>query len=177
MIFLNSNKDKEPHEIDHELEEILKQLEEIKNQSKEKGQGKKPKRKFIAFEFGGVFHQNPIINFIFSYIVNLFFVYFVIEIFKFANYTDIFYLAALVLLYTVLEEGFRSYIFVRHFHIILKSFGTIFFFGYILIFFFLDQVVFVESFHFINATLLFFFVVFFTVFRYFFGLYLRRYLR
>ena len=47
-----------------DLEEIIKQLEEIKKQSN-KQPGKKPNRKFIAFEFGGVFHHNPIINFMF----------------------------------------------------------------------------------------------------------------
>jgi hypothetical protein len=160
-----------------ELEELKAAIEKIEKTQKKNGGSKKPRKPFIALELGGVFHNNPYVNFVFNYIVNLFFVYFVIVIFHFAEYNDIFYLAALVLLYTFIEEGFRTYLMMKHFSIVLKSFGTVFFFGYLVIFYFLDQYIFIHTFQFINATLLFFFVLFFALARYFFATYLRRYLR
>ena len=158
-----------------ELKEVIKKLEELQKQDKKPK--KRPRKPFIAIEFGGVFHHNRGINFVFGFIMNLFFAYFVIEIFQFARYTDILYLIGLVLIYSVMEEVFRTYVMMRHFPLIMRSFGTIFYFGYLLIFYLLDQYVFVSSFNFINGTLLVFFVLIFTLARYFFGTNLRRYFR
>jgi hypothetical protein len=159
-----------------ELKEVIKKLEELQKKQ-EKKPGKRPRRPFIAIEFGGVFHHNRLINFWFGFIVNMFFAYFVIELFEFATYNDILYLAGLVLLYSIVEEVFRTYLMMRHFSLIMSSFGTIFYFGYLFIFFALDQYIFVDNFDFINATLLVFFVLIFTILRYVFASYLRRYFR
>lgn len=150
----------------------MKKIEELQKQSNEK-KPKKPRKKFIAIEFGGVFHHNMIINFIFSFILNFSFAFFVIEIFNFANYRDIIYVVGIMLVYSIIEEMYRTYILMRQFPLVLKSFGTIFFFGYIVIFFLLDQYVFIETFNFVNGTLLAFFVLFFTISRYLFGMWLR----
>jgi hypothetical protein len=158
-----------------ELREVIKKIEELQKQKGQKP--KQPKRPFIALEFGGVFHHNRIINFIFSYILNFTFAYFVIELFDFAEYNDILYVALLMLIYSVLEEIFKTYILIKHFPLIIRSFGTIFFFGYILLFYILDQYVFINTFNFINATLFTFFVIIFTIARYVFGTTLRRYFR
>lgn len=169
--------DNDPTEEElEELKEVIKKLEELqKNQ--EKKPGKPPRRPLIAIEFGGVFHHNPIVNFSFGFIVNLFFAYVVIELFQFAQYNDILYLTALVLVYSIAEELFRHYVFMKHFTLIMRSFGTIFYFGYLMIFFILDQWIFIDSFNFINGTLIVFFVLIFTGLRYFFGTSLRRYFR
>ncbi|QMS84880.1 hypothetical protein [Candidatus Xianfuyuplasma coldseepsis] len=159
-----------------ELREVIKKLEELQKQQN-KTPKKRPRRPFIAIEFGGVFHHNRIINFVFSFILNFTFAFFVIEIFDFAVYSDIINMVALMLLYSVVEEFYRTYLLMKHFSLILKSFGTIFFFGYIVIFFVLDQYVFIKTFNFVNGTLLAFFVLIFTLTRYFFGTYLRRFLR
>lgn len=169
--------DEEPTEVDLEdLKDVIKKLEELQKQQEKSG-GKPPRRPFIAIEFGGVFHHNPLINFLFGFVVNLFFAYLVIELFQFADYTDLLYLALLVLLYSVAEEVFRTYVMMRHFSLVMRTFGTIFYFGYLVIFYILDQYVFLSSFRFINATLLVFFVLIFTITRYLFGTTLRRYFR
>ena len=158
-----------------ELREVMKKIEE-KQKQKQHNQ-KKPRRPFLAIEFGGVFHRNRLINLTFSFIVNFTLAFFVIEIFNFAKYIDIIYMVGLVLVYTVLEEVYKTYILMRHFPLILRSFGTVFYFGYLVIFFILDQYVFVQSFDFINGTLLAFFVLIFTICRYLFGTALRQYFR
>ena len=167
----------EPSEEElEELKEVIKKLEELRQQQ-DKKPGKRPRKPFIAIEFGGVFHHNQVINFVFGFVVNLFFAYFIIELFSFARYSDILYLIGLVLIYSVIEEVFRTYLMMRQFPLIMKSFGTVFYFGYLVIFFLLDQYLFVSSFNFVNATLLVFFVLIFTLTRYFFGTSLRRYFR
>ncbi len=159
-----------------ELKEVIRKLEELQEHQKQVPK-KRPRRLLLAIEFGGVFHHNRIVNFIFGFILNFTFAYFVIEIFDFAVYNDIINMLALIFVYSVIEEIFRTYILMKHFSLIIKSFGTIFFFGYIIIFFILDQYIFIKTFSFRNGTLLAFFVLIFTLTRYFFGTYLRRYLR
>ena len=53
----------------NELENLLKAIKELE---KNKTNDDKDKKKgFIAIEFGGVFHHNIYINFVFTFILNL----------------------------------------------------------------------------------------------------------
>ncbi len=160
-----------------ELREVIKKIEELQKQQNNDKKPQKKRPKMIAIEFGGVFHHNRYINFVFNFILNFTFAFFVIEIFNFANYHDIVIVAAMILIYSIAEEAFRTYLLIHHFPIILKSFGTIFYFGYLLIFFVLDQYVFIHNFNFINATLLAFFVLIFVLVRYLFSQGIRNYFR
>ena len=174
-----SKKDDSKKELEEleELEELKEAIKKIEKLHKEQANQKKPHQRLIAIEFGGVFHHNKYINLAFNYILNFTFAFFVIEIFNFANYRDIIYVAALMLVYSIFEEIFKTYILMRHFPLVLKSFGTIFFFGYLLIFYLLDQYVFIKTFNFVNGTLLAFFVFIFTITRYIFSQLLRNYFR
>ena len=170
---MNNDPNREPTEEEiEELKEVMKKIEELQKENKNKNP-KKPRNKFISIEFGGVFHHNLIINFVFTLILNFSFAFFVIEIFNFAKYNDIIYVVALMIVYSVVEVLYRNYILMRQFPLVLRTFGMIFFFGYLLIFFALDQYVFIDSFNFVNGTLLAFFVLFFTVSRYIFSMLLR----
>lgn len=164
---MNQEPKKDDSEDLKDLKDVMKKLEEL--QKKRANKPKKPRKGLIAIEFGGVFHRNRYINFAFNYLINFIFVFFVIEIFKFADYSDIMDIVTLVLIYTILEDIFRTYLLMKHFSIVLKTFGTVFYFGYLLLFFMLDQYIFVNSFNFVNAIYLAFFVLFFTISRYFFG--------
>ena len=55
---------------------------------------------------------------------------------------------------------------MNHFQFIVKSLGFVFFFGYIVIFFVLDQYLFIGTIDFINETLFVVFVGMFTIIRY-----------
>lgn len=172
------NEDPNNPRTDEEIEELREVIKKIEKLQKDKDKKqKKPHKPFIAIEFGGVFHRNRLVNFVFSFILNFTFAFFVIEIFSFAIYSDILIMLLVILTYSVLEEIYRTYILMKHFPLILKSFGTIFYFGYLLIFFILDQYVFIQDFNFVNGTLLAFFVLFFTSARYLFSTGLRQYFR
>ena len=96
-----------------ELESLLKAIEELEK-LKEEEKRKKP-RNLISIEFGGVFHNNMIINFTFSFILNLTLIYLVIVIFNFANFTDIVYVIVLALIYTFFETIYKTYVLFNHF--------------------------------------------------------------
>lgn len=148
-----------------ELENLLKAIQELETASKDDLETKK-KKGFIAIEFGGVFHHNVYINFSFSLIFNLTLTFLLIEVFNFATYDNIIYIALFALAYTIIETYYRMYLLMNHFQFIVKSLGFVFFFGYIIIFFVLDKYLFVRSIDFINETLFVVFVGLFTVIRY-----------
>jgi len=150
-----------------ELESLLKAIEELEKLKKEE-KGKKP-RNLISIEFGGVFHNNMLINFAFSFILNLTLIYFVIIVFNFANFTDIIYVVVLALIYTFFETIYKTYVLFNHFSFVIKSLGFIFYIGYVAIFFLLDVYVFGDAFSFYNETLLIAFVAIFTLIRYIIG--------
>ena len=155
-----------------ELESLIKAIKELEeNKNKEETNKKKG---FIAIEFGGVFHHNLYINFVFTYILNLTLAFILIQIFNFASYNSIIYMALFLLGYTVLESVYRIYVLMNHFQLIVKSLGFIFFFGYIIIFFVLDQYIFGETIYFINETLFVVFVGMFTIVRYVLSYFLRK---
>ncbi len=173
----NDNEEINTQEELDELKEVMKKLKELQDDNKQK-QKKKPRQPIIAIEFGGVFHKNRYINLLFSALVNFIFAYFVIEIFDFAEYHGkIYVLILLMAIYTIIEEIYRNLLLRHYFDFIIKSFGSVFFFGYVLIFFVLDQYVFIEEFNFFNGTVLAFFVLIFVLTRYFFGTSVRRYFR
>lgn len=156
-----------------ELREVMKKLEEMsKNQPQ-----KKQRRGIIAIEFGGVFHHNRIINFVFTYILTFTIAFFVSEIFNFVNYRDIIYFAGAILLFNIFEEILKTFILLRFFNIILRTFGTVFYFIYVLIFYTIDQYIMINSFDFINEVTLAFFVLFLAITRYILGQIIRNFLR
>ena len=150
-----------------EIENLLKAIEELEK-AKQKSRENKP-RNLISIEFGGVFHHNIFVNFIFSFILNLTLIYLVIEIFRFAEYTDIIYIVILALTYTFFETVYKTYVLFNHFSFVIKSMGFVFYFGYVAIFYTLDVYVFGDLFSFNNEALLIAFVEIFTIVRYIIG--------
>ncbi len=170
-------KEKSQDQIDEEnleeLREVMKKIEELHKQQP-------PKRKrqpVVAIEFGGVFHHNRFVNLIFTYILSFTFAFFILELFQFAQYNDIIDLALVILTFTIIEEVFKTFMLYRYFQLVLRSFGTIFYFGYVLIFYIIDQYIFIEGFNFVNEIVLPFFVLFFALSRYLFGQIIRNYFR
>ena len=157
-----------------ELESLLKAIEELE---KLKAKEKKKPRNLISIEFGGVFHNNIYINYVFSFILNLTLIYLIIEIFNFAEYTDIIFIIILALVYTFFETIYKMYVLFNHFSFVVKSLGFVFYIGYVAIFFILDVYVFGDSFSFGDETLLIAFVAVFTLVRYIIGTMLIRYFR
>ena len=147
-------KEEEQESLD-ELREVIKKIEEMSKKQPRKN----PRRRMISLEFGGVFHHNRYINFIFTYILTFTIAFFITELFNFVTYRDIIYFAGVILVFNLFEEVMKSYVLIRHFRLILRTFGSVFYFIYLLIFYFLDQYIFIRSFNFVNEIVLVFFVL------------------
>lgn len=160
-------------EIEKDLKRVMEELK--KQQSNKRKKGKRPR--VFAIEFGGVYHHNRIVNFLFSFLFNMTLVFALLELLQYATYDSLWTLLGVVLTFTVIESAFRLYVFSQHFKLILQSFGTVFYFGYVMIFYMIDQFVFTQSFNFINELVLVFFVLIFSIARYGFGLLIRRFIR
>ncbi|MCK5388156.1 MAG: hypothetical protein KAJ22_02625 [Candidatus Izimaplasma sp.] len=157
-----------------ELKSLLKAIEELEKMKTEK---KEKPRNLISIEFGSVFHHNMYINFAFNFVLNLTLIYLVIELFQFAEYTDIIYVVILAFVYTLFESIYQRYVLFNHFSFVIKSLGFIFYIGYVAIFYILDVYLFGDAFSFGDETLLIAFVAIFTLVRYIIGTMLIRYFR
>ena len=117
---MNQDPKKDNKQLEKTTQEELDELRDLQKEDKKKH--KKPRNQVIAIEFGGVFHHNKYVNLIFSAIVNFIFAYFVIEIFSFAEYHgNIYVLALLMAMYTIIEEMYKNVILTRYFNFIIKT--------------------------------------------------------
>ena len=160
---------------EEELEALIKQLKELEeNQKKLK---KKKKRNFIAIEFGGVYHPNSIVDFLFSVIINISLAYLVIQLFSFATFDSLLYFIYFIVAYSILESVAKTYITIKFFSYIIKSFGFILYLTYILLLYILDIFVFVGNFTFNHEYHIVAFATIFIIIRYIIGTSIKRYLR
>jgi len=155
-----SNEEKSDEE---KLQELIKAIEAL-----EKKQGSKKRKKPVLFiEFCGIFHKNPLLNFLMYYTLNLVVIYGVITLFNFGEFrSELWVPLTFVLIYTGAELVFRQYVMLRHFRFVLRSLGFIFFFGYLTLFYLIDVYLFTDLLEFYNETLLVVFVGMFVFFRY-----------
>jgi len=159
----SDDKEQDDKTDEEKLKDLMNAIEEL-----EKKSGNKKRKKPVLFiEFGGVFHRNPLLNYLMYYTLNLVVIYGVITLFDFGAFSPQLWVPlAFVLIYTAAETFFRQYIMLRHFRFALRSLGFIFFFGYLTLFYLIDVYLFGDLLIFYNETLLVVFVGMFVVFRY-----------
>ena len=169
------DKDFQEGPSEEELEQLIEELKELERENNKRK--KRRPRGLLTIEFGGVYHPNRVINFLFALIINITFSYTIISIFKFAEYDHLYYFLIFVVVYSIIEWFIRDYILRRHIQYVIKTFGMIFYFSYLLLIFTLDQLVFVGNFTFKHATNVVAFVTIFVIVRYIIGTTIRRYFR
>ena len=167
-----NNENRQPTE--EEIDELLQKIKELEEQNKQKN--KRP-RGFFTIEFGGAYHPNMIVNFLFSLIMNISLSYLIINVFDFASYTYVLSFVLFIIVYSIIESIIKEYVIRRHLQLVIRSFGMIFYFSYIVILFVLDRYVFVGTFTFNHEVLMVAFISIFVVVRYFLGTSIRRYFR
>lgn len=140
----NQPSDQDIEKEQKKLEDLLKTIKALEEKKKQKG--KKPrKRNIIAIEFGSIFHHNPWLNLLGYFVLNMTVIYTVLTVFQFGEVNTLLTVILFSLSYTLLEFAFRTYILMKHFKIVLKTFGFIFYFGYLIIFYLLNTYVFIEN--------------------------------
>lgn len=167
--------DKEEKQVpDLDIEELMKELQKLEEVKKQQGGKKSKMPKMITIEFGGVFHPNLIVNTVFYFILNLAIMSILFEVLSFAVYQDSIFIIMFVAAYTLLEMMFRIYMMTHHLRLVFKTFGLIFYIGYLFIFYILDSFVFDRYLYFLNETLLVVFVAIFALIRYVISFYIRQ---
>jgi len=160
---------------DEELEKLIEQLKQLDEQNKKRK--KKRPRGLIAIEFGGIYHPNRIVNFLFSLIINISLSYTIISLFRFADYKDIYYFLGFIVSYSVIEYYIRDYLLIKYLQYVIKSFGMIFYFTYMVLLYIMDRWVFVGNFTFKHEYHIVAFLTIFVIVRYIIGVTIRRYMR
>jgi hypothetical protein len=162
---------------DEELEELMETIKKLEEERKKQG-GKKPKRNLMVIEFGGVYHTNPFLDFIFSLLVNMSLALLLVELFGLASYENELSFIGFIFTYTVIETIVKYFMTMHLIQYIIKSFGFILFIAYTIIFYVVDQYIFTqELFNFKHELLMVAFVTLFVLIRYFVGTSIRRKLR
>lgn len=159
---------------DDELQELMAAIERLEAEKQLLDKNGKKKRSFIAIEFGGVYHHNIYINFVFSFIMNVTLALLIVEVFNFAEYENIYYFVAFIGIYSILEGFIKYFVTMNFLHWIIKSFGFIFYILYLLLFYLLDRFAFVGTFMFNHELLVVAFVTIFIISRYVIGTSIRR---
>ena len=171
---MDENKKNPPTE--EELEELMEAIKKIEEEQK-KSKKKRPKG-LLVIEFGGVYHTNPIIDFLFSFLMNLTLSLIIIELFGLATYQSEIVFIAFVAVYTVIEVFVKQFLTVYFLQYVIKSFGFVFFIGYLIIFYIVDQYLFTgKLFNFNHEYFIVAFVTLFVLIRYLLGTQIRRRLR
>ncbi len=159
--------EKSDEQKQRELDELLKQLKELQQQKNNLQQKQSPKPKVLMVEFGARFHPNGLINYTMYYLLNLVIIYSFSEIYEFFSFSgSLIDLLLFIGVYTLIEIIFRTYIVTHHFKFVLRTFGFVFFLGYLTIFFFLEQYLFSGLFGFTNENLFVIFIASLVLIRY-----------
>lgn len=166
--------EKELEELE-ELIETLKKLEDERNKREDQNNKRKPN--ILTIEFGGVYHTNVIVNFLFQLVINISLAYLVIQVFQFAEFRNIYMYFLFIGVYSVIEGIVKTIITLKLFKYIIQSMGFILYLSYLIIFYVLDVYVFTRTFTFTHAYHIVAFVSIFVIFRYFIGTWIKRYLR
>lgn len=169
-----NNNQKPPTEEElKELMETIKKLEEEQKKQKKKRPGG-----FFVIEFGGAYHTNIIIDFLFSLLINVTLALLLIEVFGLASYQSELVFIGFIAVYSVIEAFFKYFITIYFIQYVIKTFGFIFFIIYLTIFYVVDQYIFTEElFNFNHEYFIVAFVTMFVLIRYFLGVNIRRRLR
>ncbi len=161
---------------EEELEELMETIKKLEEERKK--QQKKAPKGLLVIEFGGVYHLNPIINFLFSVLINLTLALIIIEFFGFATYKNELTFIGFIVTYSVIEEFAKNFVTMRYLQYIIKSFGFVLYLVYMVIFYLIDQYIFINgTFDFKHEYYIVAFVTIFVLSRYFIGTSIRRSLR
>ncbi len=164
------NKDEgEDRDLHKEIEELEKMIEIVRQQHKEE---KKQQRKIqnqndgmIRIDLAAKYSSSLPINLVVSYLVNFILIYILMKLFSLGEARVDYIYLIVAAIFTVYEEAYKWQFFKHYQKIVLYSSGLVFFLLNILFFYFIDLVIFKNSFSFANQLYPIVFVVVFQIVR------------
>ncbi|MDD3128910.1 MAG: hypothetical protein PHW21_00905 [Candidatus Izemoplasmatales bacterium] len=151
-----------------ELDEIARLLKEAgintENERKNTKRKDKPKKKkSITFKLGFDYSANLYVNLIINFIVNFVVFFLLVTFFGFVYIASVFFAFLIALIVTLWEELYKKYITEKFLYLISFSSGLVFFLMNLLLFYFLDLVIFGSNFYFYDQWYVFVFVIYFQI--------------
>lgn len=145
--------DKDDKDIRKEIEELEKLIEQVRKQNEEEKQKQKknvgPRGPVvIKINLGMEYSRNIYVNLLISFVVNFLIIFGLFELINFAYIADPIYLVLISLILTFYEELFRRYLVKNFMSIVVFSSGLIFFLMNLILFYFIDLVIFRNQFYF-----------------------------
>ncbi|HRX91613.1 MAG TPA: hypothetical protein P5042_02275 [Candidatus Izemoplasmatales bacterium] len=162
--------DDEDKDLRKEIEELEKMIEIVKQQHKEEKNSQKKISKqnnsgMIRIDLAARYSSSLPINLIVSYLVNFILIYAIMKFFS-LGYASVDYIYLIIAaMFTIYEEIYKWFLLKFYPKVVLYSSGLIFFLMNIMFFYFVDLVVFKNSFFFENQLFPIMFVIVFQIIR------------
>ncbi|MFA7075168.1 MAG: hypothetical protein WC152_00660 [Candidatus Izemoplasmatales bacterium] len=162
--------DKNDKDIRKEIEELEKLIEQVKQQNEdEKRKQKKnanPKGTVVLkINLGMEYTHNLLVNLLISFAINFLVIFVLFNIINFAYVSSVIYLVFTALILTLYEELYRKYLIRNYVSLIIFSSGLIYLLMNLILFYFLDLIIFGGNIDFNNHWYPIVFVIFFHIFR------------
>ena len=159
--------EKNDNDIRKEIEELEKLIDKVKKQNEEEKKKylNQPKQRVVKINLASTFSNNFWINLIFSFLINFIVIFSLLKIFDFAVIKQDLYIIYIVVIFTILEEIYKKYLFTKQVGVVIFTSGLIFTLINVFIFYMIDLFVFVNDFSFIDYTDPIVFVIIFQVIR------------
>lgn len=143
---------KDKNDIRKEIEELEKLINKVKKQNEEekKKHTPKPRNRVIKINLASSYSNNFWINMVFSFLINFIVIFGLLKLFDFAIINNDVYIIYIVGAFTVLEEGYRRYLFMKQPKIVIFTSGLIFTLLNIIIFYLIDLAIPQAHFAFLN---------------------------
>lgn len=159
----NNDKDirKEIEDLEKLIEEVKQSQQESKKPQKREGRPKGTIQINLAERYAGSLPLHLLISFLSNFVL----IFFINSIFRFANVQVEYVYLLIALFFTFFEEIHKRYLLKHQIQLVLFSSGLIFFLLNLMFIYFLDLVVFVDSFSFVNNIYPIFFLIAFQIAR------------
>lgn len=144
----NDKNEEVPQKPSKKSEGKLPKKDASKPSKKEPGKNpktftKKKKNRFIMVKIGGAFHSNFYVNFILTYFINLALIMSLVTLLFLGSFPRALWVPlTFTLVYSMSEFLYRELIMLNYASLVIKSFGMILYFGYVTLFYVIDQFVF-----------------------------------
>jgi len=143
---------KDNKDIRKEIEELEKLINKVKKQNEEEKKKHTPKQqnRVIKINLASSYSNNFWVNMIFSFLINFIVIFALFKLFEFAVINNDAYIIYIVGVFTIVEEFYRRYLFMKQPKIVIFTSGLIFTLINVIIFYLIDLAIPQAHFAFLN---------------------------
>jgi len=146
---------KDNDDIKKEIEELEKLIEEVKKQNEEEKKQQNTQRKtnrvkVFKIDLSQEYSKNFWLNLLIGFVINFLVIFALLELVHLAFIENDIFIVLISLILTFYEEVSRKYLANKYLPVVIYSAGFIYFFVNVILFYFLDLLIFGRNFDFYN---------------------------